>query len=101
MLGCVVNLKPTGKTKRFLREKGLIQGSNGMGVQIIHNQYDLDYIRILLIQQPLDLFCPVFAGPMFLSISITLSIEWFREQKDAGSSIPNVLVVLVFDPAIL
>lgn len=101
MLGCAVNLQLAGKTKRFFRRKGLIQGSDGMGVQIIHDQDNLGRFRVLFIQQPLDLLGPVFASPVLLSVSITPSIERFREQKDAGSSIPNVLVVLVFDPAIL
>ena len=78
----------------------MIQGSDGMGVQIIHNQHDLNCIRILLIQQPLDLLCPIFAGAVFLSVRITSSIERFREHKDAGGSIPDVLVVLVFDPTV-
>ena len=72
-----------------------------MGVQIVHHQYYLRCIGVLLIQKPLDLFGPILASPVFLCISEALAIERLSEHKDAGSSIPNVLIIFVLDPPVL
>lgn len=71
-----------------------------MNIQIIHYQDDLIRIRILLIQKPFDLLCPVFASTVFLGICKAPSIERFRKQEDAGCPVPNVFIIFVFDTPI-
>ena len=58
-------------------------------------------MRLLLIQKPLDLLGPILACPVFLCISEAPAIERLSEHKDAGSSIPNVLIIFVLDPPVL
>lgn len=66
MLWNVMHFKPAVETKCFLRQKNLIQGNNGVGIQVVHYQDDLGCVWILFIQQPFDLLRPIFTIPIFL-----------------------------------
>lgn len=72
-----------------------------MGVQVIHYKDGLRYIGILFIQKAPDLFGPILSYPVFLRFSISPSVKGFCKHKDAGSTISDILVILLLDPASL
>ena len=101
MLWCVMDLQPVCQPECLLGRESLIQRSNRMRVEVIHNQNNFLRIRVLLIQHPSDLLRPVLPGAVFLGIGIPSTAKRFREHEDACGSITDVFIIFIFNAAIL
>src|SRR4051794_41363076 len=65
-----------------------------MGIEVIHHQDDRLGIRIAMIDQVLDLVCPVALGPMVSHVNPAVPGEWRTEEEAVDDAPALILVVL-------
>ena len=85
------------KISGTLRREGGVQGSNAMGVEVIHSKNNLLGHRILLGQQPLYLLCPILSSPSFLGVGRSPSDQRLCKKENACCAVANILVVLILN----
>lgn len=95
MLGSVVYFKTLYQAESLRRFKRLVKGCDIVSIEIVTYKYDLLYIWVSLVKQPLDAFCPVSSGSLLLCYSLTPSGQRFSEKEDAAGAIPHIFVVFV------
>lgn len=66
-----------------------------MGIEVIHDQSNEGDVRVAYSQQLLNLECPICRGALQLGISMAYSGKRFRKQKNAASSMPLILKILL------
>ncbi len=95
VLGRVVYFKTLCQAESLRRFKRLVKGCDIVSIEIVTYKYDPLDVRVSLVKQPLDAFCPVSSGSLLLCYSLTPSGQGFSEKEDAAGAIPYVFVVLV------
>jgi hypothetical protein len=94
MLGGVMDLKALREPTRLSDRKDLVEGSERMRIEVIHDQDDLFGIRIVQIRQLADEQSPLLRGPLSGHHGIALAPQRFAGQKHIAHSLALVLVVL-------
>src|SRR5665647_1188900 len=93
MLGRVMNLQSSSQTAGKLCRKSLVERSDTMRIEIVHDQTDFLTIRIINFQEVLNLVCPIDSGPMLFGICMPPTGQCFRKQEDAASSVSDVFII--------
>lgn len=101
VLGSVVYFKTLCQAESLRRFKRLVKGCDIVSIEIVTYKYDLLDIRVSLVKQLLDAFCPVGSGSLPLCYSLMPSGQGFSEKEDAAGAIPHIFVVLVSYTSVL
>jgi hypothetical protein len=75
------------------RGERLIQGSRGMGVEVVQNQNDLLGLRVVQINQLLYAMRPVDLRSSLGDADVTPASQRFRNDEEVGRPVALVLVV--------
>lgn len=93
MFGSIMDLQLLGNPTGFRSGKYLVQGREGMGIQVVHDKYDLIPARIADIHKILDLFSPVNCCTVFSHAYMAHSAQRLHKYKNATGTIPNIFTV--------
>src|SRR5579875_2037374 len=76
--------------------KGLIQGREDMGIQVIHDQDDFFGLSIVPIDEFLHEDGPIFLGSPLTDFHITFACPGFTSDKETTDPLPLILIILTF-----
>lgn len=93
MLGRIVNLEAFGERSGLGWGECLVEGSDGMCVQVIHDQPDQRRFGIVYSKQFLDLPCPVQGGSAGKRGHMAPRRQRLAEQEDAGGAATDVFAI--------
>lgn len=90
----VVDLQAFGQRSRPGRLERFVQGSEGVGVQVVHNQHDPRGVGVVDLEEARDLGGPVNPGPPRAGIDPALPGEGFDPHEDRAGAVADVLRIL-------
>jgi hypothetical protein len=77
------------------RLEGFVEGSEGVGVEVVHHQHDLGDVGVVDGEQMVDLVCPVHPGPLLAGDHSAPSGQGFDPDEDRAGPLTHVLGVLL------
>ena len=93
MLGCIVNLKPIGKTTCLSGFECVIQGGQFVCIQIIHDQNNL-LLGKMNIGEVFQHMGKVRLSSTVSDFHMTLSQQWSRQHEEICRSVPCIFVIV-------
>lgn len=90
MFRCVMDFQPSGNPAGFRSRKCLVQGRNGMRVQVVHDKYDLITVRITDIHKIPDLISPVNCCTVCTHAYMAYAAQRLYECKNAAGVVPDI-----------
>src|SRR6266496_5864328 len=93
MFGRMMNLQSFHKSPRFRWWKRLVERGELVGVQVIADEDDPLGIRIIDVQQLLDLFGPVDFGSSFSDVYLSPARQGLSEHEVCGCAIALILEI--------
>ena len=85
MLRRIMDFEAFCQPPGFLRGKHLVEGSNAMGVQVVHDQTYLDSVWVAFVEHTFDPPRPVFSRSMLGSRHVAFTGQRFHFKKDLGT----------------
>lgn len=90
MLGSIGNLQFSGNSTCLWSWESLVQGYNGMGIEIIHYKDPLLLVWIADIHKISDFLSPVDCSTMFTDAYMSYAAQWLHEYKDTTGTISDI-----------
>jgi hypothetical protein len=98
-LGGVVDLQALGQRERGGGVEGFVEGGDGVGVEVVHDQDDLLGLGVVDGQESFDLPGPINLGPVGLGVDPPPPTEGFDPAEDRAGAVADVLAVLLEIPS--
>ena len=90
MLRRVVELKLASDTTRLFRRECLVERSFDVRVEVVHHKNDFLLVRIDVVCQITNLFCPILGRPMLANAHVVDAGQRFDECEDAACPVTNI-----------
>ena len=81
-------------TKALAGWNALVEGADGVGVEVVHHQHDGLGVGVLVGEQVIDLMGPVNLGSVRLGVDAAPAASGFDPDEDRAGALADVLAVL-------
>lgn len=97
MLWGIMDLQFSRHPACLLSREGLVQGGNGMGIEIIHDKYNLLFVRVAGVHKVFDFPGPVSCSPVFADTYMPYASQWLNKHKYAAGTVPDIFGIGLLD----
>ena len=88
-----MDLQALGQGECLAGCEGLVEGSDGVGVEVIHDQHDGLGVGVVVGEQVVDLASPVDFGSVRLGVDAAPTAQGFDPDEDRAGAVADVLAV--------
>ena len=91
----VMDLESLREGPGFGRRERLVEGAEGVRVEVVHDQHDFRRIGVVDAEEAIDFVCPVHAGAAGSGVNVSMPRQRLDPDEDGAGSVADILRVLL------